>query len=664
MKIKLLQFTIIFYMLINSLFSQEKIIITSNKKIYNALSNSYIFYDTEKNFQFVQIQEFLFNKSKFYRYFSLMKSHLIGFYKGRLWIYVSLYNNKKQSIKLYLLIAPWHIDKINVYEIYNKQIKIVNLGDHYPFSKRNIKSNEFFYSLELMPEEEKILLLEIESTSSIQLPLTLFQEDSFITYIRNNQLIYGIYIGMIAIMCLFNLFLYFSIKDRIYLYYVSFLFFLGLTILSITGYAYEYIWGNYPYFAQIANYILENLTIIFAYLFMIVFLDIKKINKKLYYLGIGIISYLLISKILIFINNILLINKMVLINLLISSFVMIIITIYGTFKKSPYAKILLISWFILILSIIIRILMDFSQLQLDYHYSNWAILVGSALDMSLISLGLGYRFNSYMIKSKEYDMEIQFAKDIQKFILPDYPFIKLKNYLTYLHIPPRGLGGDLNCFYVIKNHIVIIQIDVSGHNIGTAVISALVKGYIEQIIQSFREKDQIKELPEYIINHIYGFIKHRAESHHLSMVISLIDLFNKQTIIARCGHPYPILISKDKKFKILETSGSIIHPKLFIEPEIKTFPISDGDTLYFYSDGLFELDIFKNKDKINEIEICEYLLRINHLLLNEIIKDIYIKYKNIYNKIHLDDISIIIFRYDEALLKIIQEEIDIIKDTL
>ncbi len=44
-----------------------------------------------------------------------------------------------------------------------------------------------------------------------------------------------------------------------------------MTILSITGYAYEFFWYNYPYFAQISNYVFENLTIISANIFIIYF---------------------------------------------------------------------------------------------------------------------------------------------------------------------------------------------------------------------------------------------------------------------------------------------------------------------------------------------------------------------------------------------------------
>jgi serine phosphatase RsbU (regulator of sigma subunit) len=142
------------------------------------------------------------------------------------------------------------------------------------------------------------------------------------------------------------------------------------------------------------------------------------------------------------------------------------------------------------------------------------------------------------------------------------------------------------------------------------------------------------------------------------MIVSLIELSKRKVTIARAGHPYPILIKKEKEFKILETTGSIIHPKFFIEPELKSFSLSEGDTIYFYSDGLFDLNLFKNKNRANELEICEFFNKINHLNLNDIIKIIYENYKEEPHKIQIDDISLIIFRYKKELINLLKQKWD------
>ncbi len=108
-----------------------------------------------------------------------------------------------------------------------------------------------------------------------------------------------------------------------------------------------------------------------------------------------LIIYTGLSFIILFQNERQIINIMTLINLFISSVVILLTTIYETYKKNPYAKILLISRSILIISVIIRIMMNFTKINIDYHESNYAILISSTIDMSLISLRLGYRFNDY-----------------------------------------------------------------------------------------------------------------------------------------------------------------------------------------------------------------------------------------------------------------------------
>ena len=60
------------------------------------------------------------------------------------------------------------------------------------------------------------------------------------------QLLWGILIGLILVMVLYNLFVYLSTRDKSYLYYVIYTLCIGLTQTSLSGYTYKYLFANSP----------------------------------------------------------------------------------------------------------------------------------------------------------------------------------------------------------------------------------------------------------------------------------------------------------------------------------------------------------------------------------------------------------------------------------
>jgi len=135
--------------------------------------------------------------------------------------------------------------KIYLPEIDNEGSETGNwiLSEH-GFSDR--QNNEISFRKPLLfPLPEKYespatIYLRFEDITSIFLPLTILTESKYMNQSKHRMLFLGIYLGIIAALALYNLFLFSSLKDRSYLWYSLYVIFLALYFLGTTGSYYKY----------------------------------------------------------------------------------------------------------------------------------------------------------------------------------------------------------------------------------------------------------------------------------------------------------------------------------------------------------------------------------------------------------------------------------------
>jgi len=80
------------------------------------------------------------------------------------------------------------------------------------------------------------IYLRVASKKQLQLPLFLVTARSAEQFFTARSLFLGAYMGIMLVMLLYNLFLFVSIKDNIYLLYIIYILFVAVTQLSFIGY--------------------------------------------------------------------------------------------------------------------------------------------------------------------------------------------------------------------------------------------------------------------------------------------------------------------------------------------------------------------------------------------------------------------------------------------
>lgn len=154
-------------------------------------------------------------------------------------------------------------------------------GDQLPFASRPIKQSNYLFDLDLQPDKPMTFYLRVASDGPVQAPLNLWSSHAFIerqpVQLQVMGLIYGVLLGML----IYNLFIFFSVRDRSYLYFILYIATFGLYQLSISGTAIEYLWPDSPWWANAATPFLMGTAVLFSSLFSRSFLQTARLARWL-----------------------------------------------------------------------------------------------------------------------------------------------------------------------------------------------------------------------------------------------------------------------------------------------------------------------------------------------------------------------------------------------
>ncbi|MDQ3846842.1 MAG: ATP-binding protein [Bacteroidota bacterium] len=271
-------------------------------------------------------------------------------------------------------------------------------GNSLPFWQRPVKDVNFRFQLAVPPGATETVLLYVKNFRGVEFPLKAGTQSAFYTEGGTRKLLEGIYYGIMLVMILYNLFIYFSLKDPAYLYYVLYIFFMALWNAVIDGYAFKYFWPSVPHF----NYYLDVITNfigITGILCAIHFLHTRQHTPSLHkFLLVQLFGYGL-CLLIVLSGRFLTASKLLAYISLVTALSLLIITYIIMRRGYRPARFFLIAWSLLLVSIVITELADFKVLPSNELTTN-AIQIGSAVEALLLSLALANRINIYK-KEKE-----------------------------------------------------------------------------------------------------------------------------------------------------------------------------------------------------------------------------------------------------------------------
>lgn len=163
--------------------------------------------------------------------------------------------------------------------------------------------------------------------------------------------------------------------------------------------------------------------------------------------------------------------------------------------------------------------------------------------------------------------------------------------------PSGQIGGDLVGFFPINaRRIGVYGIDVSGHGITSALMTARLSGYLSgsspdqniALIQSeygiYDARDPA-ELAAYL-NEIV-LLEMQTES-YFTLIYADIDLISGKVNLVQAGHPHPVILRANGEIEALGNGGLPVGLIEGARYETLTTTLHAGDRLFMVSDGVTE----------------------------------------------------------------------------
>lgn len=224
--------------------------------------------------------------------------------------------------------------------------------------------------------------------------------------VDSRSLLLGIFFGFMIVMAIYNLLLYFFLRDRAYLLYVGIVVFNILTTLATNGVSGQFFWPNHPDLDGIIYITFAGISMFCSSRFTAVFLELKKSHKLLNKL-MWLIAYF--SLLLTFLSLFLTIEQITPFGrwLVLLSFPSYIIVAIIAYKKGfKPALFYLIAWIPYVLGLVIRVMHGAGWLP-DSQLILSSLEIGGALEIVLLSFALAYRIKGMQEENTQIRIQLQ-----------------------------------------------------------------------------------------------------------------------------------------------------------------------------------------------------------------------------------------------------------------
>lgn len=266
-------------------------------------------------------------------------------------------------------------------------------GDALPFSSRELRQNNYLFELEMQPGETKRVYLRLQSQGSIQAPLALWSPTAYLEAQPSRIYVLGIIYGVLLVMLIYNMFIYLSVRDISYFYYILYIASFGLYQVSVNGAGIQYFWPDSPWWANAATPFLIGSAALFGSQFARSFLHTAEHSPwidrgLLLMMGAGAVGMLLA----LLAGYDLALRWTTTVALL---FTIVIFTagITAWLRGMRVARYFIIAWSAFLLGGIINTLMVLGYLP-NTFFTMYSSQIGSAIEVALLSLALADRINA------------------------------------------------------------------------------------------------------------------------------------------------------------------------------------------------------------------------------------------------------------------------------
>ncbi len=331
-----------------------------------------------------------------------------GFMEGNFWFTITLPRNTTGKERFFEIAYP-PLDTVSFYyqdQTGEWQTKVS--GDVLPFDQRGVQHANFLFTIPDHSTDTQTYYFRLHTYGAYTFPLQVkaaaeLQQEMWQHYFK-----YGLYYGALLLMLLYNLFLFFGLRLKPYLFYCLYLF------CSIVSQA--YLNGHAQQFLSPAGGVLNNLfttltlylTISFSLLFTINFIRTRQtvpfIHKILTTFSLLIFALCIIT---------VLVPSQKLYALIPAAYIITVLLIVlaaatAWYRGHTIARLFLLAWVVYLISLVAYSLQAMGLFDELESTSN-LVMAGSACEVLLLSLALADRIRQYRRERQQADDQLLLA---------------------------------------------------------------------------------------------------------------------------------------------------------------------------------------------------------------------------------------------------------------
>lgn len=175
-----------------------------------------------------------------------------GYSKSAYWLALPVETSPDAPARWLLEIGYASLDRVEVYsprgDVYERQVA----GDLQPYSERPYPHRHLVFPLELEPGTTQTVYLRVASAGNLTIPAVLWEPRALHVHDQKSYAVLSLYYGMLLVLFLYNLLLYVSVRDSVFLYYVLFVASMAMAMISLNGFGNQFVWPEYPRWGNVA----------------------------------------------------------------------------------------------------------------------------------------------------------------------------------------------------------------------------------------------------------------------------------------------------------------------------------------------------------------------------------------------------------------------------
>ncbi|HEX6226705.1 MAG TPA: sensor histidine kinase [Chryseolinea sp.] len=266
-------------------------------------------------------------------------------------------------------------------------------GDLLPLQARDVLHRHPVFPFSLGAGQSQVIYLHVKTISSVQVPAILWSQKKFAQASYHIQIINGLFYGAMFIMVLYQLFLFFSIRDKITFYYVLTLLAMTNVVSFFQGYNFLYLHPSKPVWNDVFATVSGPAFTLTATLLTRAFLDLRRLNKWLDNLllanmltnvFIGILMFIFFRQISYKYHHYLVLSHCIIASVCAG---------YGLYKRYRPARFYLLGWISPFIATGFFAMGNLGLLSVYLSTNNSGIMAASILLMLFLSFALGDRWS-------------------------------------------------------------------------------------------------------------------------------------------------------------------------------------------------------------------------------------------------------------------------------